>query len=89
MSVTVNISGWFWYDKPRKAHVLKVQGSTVGECLSRVVEKKPELKPELFAADGSLVQVVDIYVNRAPILLNRFEKPVKDSDEIRVVPGGG
>jgi molybdopterin converting factor small subunit len=72
-----------------KAHVFKVQGDTIGECLSLVVERKPEIKPELFAADGALLQVVNIYLNRVLILKNHLEQTVREGDEIRITPGGG
>ena len=90
MIVTVNVNPmFFWDDERRKAHIFKVEGDNIGECLSRVTEKAPKLRPQMFTADGNLAQTVNIYVNRSPVYLDRLNHPVKDGDEIRVSPGGG
>jgi molybdopterin converting factor small subunit len=89
MSITVDIGAAFFQgDELNKAHFFKVQGSTVGKCISIVVEKKPQLRPLLFVPEGDFVEPIYIYVNSTPIIYNRFAYPVKNGDEIRVCPGG-
>ncbi len=89
MSVKINLDSRFWDDPSGKPSIFEVRGSTVGECLSRLVENEPSLKPRLFNPDGSLIPTVFLSVNQVPIFTDRMEKIVNEGDEIGLIFGGG
>jgi len=64
--------------------VVEVNGSTVGECLSDLVEQFPQIKPMLFDKQGKLLNYVDIYVNYESSYPEELAKPVKDGDELHI-----
>jgi molybdopterin synthase sulfur carrier subunit len=62
-------------------------GSTVAEVLADVGRSYPELHKKLFAADGELHQYVNVFVNDEDIrFMDELETPVKDADEIGIIP---
>ena len=70
---------------------VEVAGSNVGDCLNQLVKQYPDLKDALFDKKGKLLNVVEIYVNMESAYPEELAKPVKDGDELTIVPfiGGG
>ena len=64
--------------------VTEAEGSTVGECLKHLVEQFPKL--ELFDKDGELRAYFDMYVNGESAYPEELDKPVKDEDELDLIP---
>jgi len=71
--------------------VVEASGNTVGECLQYLVTQFPEIKKVLFDKEGELLRYLDIYVNLESAYPEDLAKPVKDGDEIDIIPmiGGG
>jgi molybdopterin converting factor small subunit len=65
--------------------IVEVEGHTVGECLSHLVRRFPEMEKALFAKKDRLHNVVEIYLNHASAYPNELLRPVKDGDEIHLV----
>ncbi len=66
---------------------LEVNAQTVGEAVGTVAARYPALGPRLRDAEGRPYQFVTFYLNDEDIRLNGgFEAPVKDGDEVTVVP---
>ncbi len=62
----------------------ELDGKTVGECLKSLVRKYPAMESSLFAKNGKLANIVEIYVNHQSAYPNELAKPVKDGDEIHL-----
>ena len=84
MSVKVNVPP-FLSHLTDDQKVFEVKGDTVGQCLDHLVEKFPGLREGLFAKDGNLNSVVEIYVNLESSYPEELAKPVKDGDELQIV----
>jgi molybdopterin converting factor small subunit len=70
-----------------KQSIVEVSAQSVGEALSSLIEKNPDLRKHLFADDGKLRSFVNIYLNDEDIrYLAREATPVKDSDTLTIVP---
>jgi len=67
------------------AEVVTVEGGTVGECLSHLVQQFPAMEKALFLKKDKLLNVVEIYVNRTSAYPNELARPVKDGDDIYLV----
>ena len=65
--------------------VVSVEGNTVGECLSHLVQQYPGMEKALFAKKDKLRNVVEVFVNHATAYPNELAKPVKDGDEINLL----
>ena len=64
-----------------------VQGTTVGEAMTALVEKHPDLRKHLYTDDGKLRAFVNLYVNDEDIRYLQKEATVlQDSDNISIVP---
>jgi adenylyltransferase/sulfurtransferase len=64
-----------------------VSGQTVGEALSDLVAKHPDLRKHLFSEDGKLRSFVNVYLNDEDIrYLTRDSTLVKETDTITIVP---
>ncbi|MGE5839479.1 MAG: MoaD/ThiS family protein [Deltaproteobacteria bacterium] len=61
-----------------------VEGKTVGECLKNLVKKYPAMESSIFAKNGKLSNIVEIYLNLQSAYPNELVKPVKDGDEIHL-----
>lgn len=61
---------------------LECNGKTVGDCLKQIVERYPDLKDQLFDANGNLKRVIEIYVNGKSAYPNELEKEVQDGDKV-------
>jgi len=83
MSVRINLHPTLHSFANNQA-VVEVNGSTVGECLSDLVEQFPQIKPMLFDKQGKLLNYVDIYVNYESSYPEELAKPVKDGDELHI-----
>lgn len=63
---------------------IEVEGKTIGECLKYLVKKYPAMESSVFAKNGKLSNVVEIYLNLQSAYPNELLRPVKDGDEIHV-----
>jgi sulfur-carrier protein len=69
------------------ADVVETAGSSVGEVLTSLKTKAAGIETRLFKAEGQLNRFVNIYVNDEDIrFLKNLETPVKEGDEISIVP---
>ena len=70
-----------------KQPAVEVQAGTVGEALSGLVRKHPELRRHLYTDDGKLRAFVNVYVNDEDVrYLQKEATAVKDGDNISIVP---
>jgi len=70
-----------------KKDTVDVPAKTVGEALSGLVSKHPDLKRHLYTDDGKLRAFVNVYLNDEDIrYLQKEATPVKDVDNISIVP---
>ncbi len=66
---------------------VEVQGSTVGELLSDLTSRHPELKKHLYNGEGKLRSFVNVFVNDEDIRHQQLENtPVTDADEVSIIP---
>ena len=65
--------------------VVFVEGNTVGECLTHLVQQYPGMEKALFAKKDKLLNVVEVFVNDATAYPNELAKPVKDGDKINLL----
>lgn len=66
---------------------LEARGSTLGAVVADVAGRFPQLAPRLRDADGRPYRFVTFYLNDEDArFLGGFEAPVKDGDEVAVVP---
>jgi molybdopterin converting factor small subunit len=63
---------------------VEVEGKTVGECLKNLVKRYPAMESSIFAKNGKLANIVEIYLNLQSAYPNELARPVKDGDEIHV-----
>ena len=85
MSIKINLSPRF-FPHTNNQQVAEVSGSTVGQCLEHLVEQFPGIKQWLFDKNGKLHSYLDIYVNGQSVYPEELTKPVKDGDELYIVP---
>jgi sulfur-carrier protein len=62
-----------------------VEGKNVGECLQDLIKKYPLLEKEIFAKNGKLNALIEVYLNGESAYPNELIKPVKDEDRISLV----
>jgi molybdopterin synthase sulfur carrier subunit len=65
-----------------------VSGSTVTSALDHLTTDFPELKPNLFTAEGKLRSFVNLYLNEDDIryLPAKEDSAVVESDELTIIP---
>jgi molybdopterin synthase sulfur carrier subunit len=69
------------------ADVVEASGTTVGQVLDALKGKAAGIETRLFKGPGQLNRFVNIYVNEEDIRFQKnLETPVKDGDEISIVP---
>lgn len=69
------------------ADVVETAGASVGQVLDSLKTKAAGIETRLFKAEGQLNRFVNIYVNDEDIrFLKNLETPVKEGDEISIVP---
>ncbi len=83
MSVRINIhSSHRQYTGNKKT--LAVNGRTVGECLDDLIGRFPAMRNVLYQPDGTLKQLIEIYLNLESTYPDELKKPVQDGDEIQI-----
>ncbi len=69
------------------ADVVETTGSTITQILDSLKNKAPGIETRLFKGAGTLNRFVNVYLNDEDIRhLQNLETPVKDGDEISIVP---
>jgi len=64
-----------------------VQRSTVGEAMTALVARHPDLKKHLYTEDGKLRAFVNLYVNDEDIrYMQKEATALKEGDNISIVP---
>jgi adenylyltransferase/sulfurtransferase len=70
-----------------KQDTVEVSGKTVGEALTDLTAKFPDLKKNLFNDEGKLRSFVNVYLNDEDIrYMNKEASPLSDGDTISIVP---
>jgi molybdopterin synthase sulfur carrier subunit len=66
---------------------VETQGKNVGEVLNNVKTTAPGIEQRLFKGPNQLNRFVNVYLNDEDIrFLKNLETPVKEGDEISIVP---
>jgi MoaD family protein len=69
------------------AKEVSADGSTVGEVLTGIVAEYPGLTGQVIDDNGALHKFVNVYLNDDDVrYLSSLETPVKDADEISILP---
>jgi len=84
MSVKVNIHPMLLSSTCGQSAV-EVGGRTVGESLSEVFQKYPELRANLLDSNGHILHHIDIFVNSESAYPEELNKSVKDGDELHII----
>ena len=62
-------------------------GGTIAELLNDLENKHPGFREKLFDTEGKVKRHVNIFANDEDIrFLSNLETPVKDSDEVSIIP---
>jgi sulfur-carrier protein len=70
-----------------KQSAVDVKGATVGEAMTALVAKHPELRRHLYTDEGKLRAFVNLYLNDEDIrYLQKEATAVKEGDSISIVP---
>jgi len=70
-----------------KQAAVEVKAGSVGDALTGLVAKHPELRRHLYTDDGKLRAFVNVYLNDEDVrYLQKEATAVKDSDTISIVP---
>ena len=70
-----------------KHATIEINAGTVGEALTGLVRKHPELRRHLYTDDGKLRAFVNVYLNDEDIrYLQKEGTALKDNDSISIVP---
>lgn len=66
---------------------VEVKAATVGEALTGLVGKHPDLRRQLYSEDGKLRAFVNVYLNDEDVrYLQKEATAVGDDDNISIVP---
>jgi molybdopterin synthase sulfur carrier subunit len=69
------------------AKEVSADGGDVGTVLNALAEQHPDLKSQLFGADGSLNRYVNVYLNDEDVrVLDGLETRVGEDDVLNVLP---
>jgi adenylyltransferase/sulfurtransferase len=63
-----------------------VEGNTIGEVLENLTKQHTELRQHLYSEAGQLRNFVRVYLNDEDIRAKGDNAPVKDGDEVAIVP---
>lgn len=64
-----------------------VQGAKVADALADLTAKHPGLKQHIFNESGELRPFVNLFLNDEDVrYLDGVETPVKDGDQLRIIP---
>ena len=67
--------------------VVQADGNTIGEILQSLEKSYPGLKERICDESGNVRRFVNVYVNDEDIrFLDENATPIKDGDEISIVP---
>ncbi|HEX4278922.1 MAG TPA: MoaD/ThiS family protein [Bryobacteraceae bacterium] len=70
-----------------KLDTVEVPGKTVGEVLTGLTTRFPDLKKNLYTDEGKLRSFVNVYLNDEDIrYMNKEASPVADTDTLSIVP---
>jgi adenylyltransferase/sulfurtransferase len=70
-----------------KQPAVEVKAATVGEALSSLVVRHPDLRRHLYTEDGKLRAFVNVYLNEEDVrYLQKEATQVHDGDTIAIVP---
>jgi len=70
-----------------KQAAVEVKAGSVGDALSDLITKHPELRRHLYTDDGKLRAFVNVYLNDEDVrYLQKEATAVKDGDTISIVP---
>lgn len=70
-----------------KQSSVMLQGATIGEVLSELVERYPALRKHLLDGDGTLRGFVNLYLNGEDIhKLGGAEAPLSPGDKLAIIP---
>ena len=70
-----------------KQPTVEVKAGSVGDALSDLVAKHPELRRHLYTDDGKLRAFVNVYLNDEDVrYLQKEATAVKEGDSISIVP---
>jgi adenylyltransferase/sulfurtransferase len=70
-----------------KQAAVEVPGTTVGEAMSALVQRHPDLRKHLYTEEGKLRAFVNLYVNDEDIrYLQKEATALKEGDNISIVP---
>lgn len=64
---------------------VRVEGTTVGECLDDFVRRYPQAAPLMFDGNGELLRRFFVFVNQEGMFKADFDRPVTDKDELLLV----
>ena len=84
MSVNVNIFYPHLQQFTDNQEVVKVNGSTVGECLDHLVKQFPGIEKGIFDERGQLLNYVYFFINGKGDYPTDLAKPIKDGDELTI-----
>ena len=66
---------------------IELEGENVGEVLNALADNYPEIKKTIFDEDGKIRAFVNVFVGDTNIKeLNQLDTPIKDGDEIMLIP---
>ena len=69
------------------ADTIETEGSSIGDVLDSLSGRAKGIESRLFKAPKQLNRFVNIYLNDEDIrFLNHLDTPVKDGDEISIIP---
>jgi sulfur-carrier protein len=69
------------------AKTVSADGSTVGEVLTVLISEYPGLSGQVVDDNGALHKFVNVYLNDDDVrYLSSLDTPVRDSDEISILP---
>ena len=69
------------------ADVVETEGTSIGEALNNLKAKASGIETRLFKGPTQLNRFVNVYLNDEDIrFLQNLETPVKEGDEISIVP---
>ena len=67
--------------------VVEVDAVTIGAAITELQSRYPGIKERLMDENGQVRRFVNVYVNEEDIrFLKNQETPLKDSDEISIIP---
>ena len=86
MSVTVRIPTPLQKLVGDKSEV-QAEGATLRDVVSNLAEQNAEFKTRLLDDGGELRRFVNVYVNEEDVrFLQKLDTPLKDGDEVSIVP---